>query len=234
MGNDLKGRHVAITGGTGALGAAVVARFVAAGALCHVPTRHAAGDDFAFATHAQVSLAEGVDLGREADVERFFGAIPELWASLHLAGGFAMAPLEETGRDDFVKMMDINAQTAFLCCRAAVSSMRKTGKGGRIVNVASRPGVEPRRGAGMAAYAASKAAVAALTMALAEELKGEAIFVNAIAPSTIDTPANRAAMPNADTSKWLAPAAAAETILFLASPANQATNGAVLPLYARA
>jgi NAD(P)-dependent dehydrogenase (short-subunit alcohol dehydrogenase family) len=112
--------------------------------------------------------------------------------------------------------------------------MRQTGQGGRIVNVAARPGVDPRRGARMAAYATAKAAVVALTLALAEELKGDQILVNAIAPSTIDTPANRAAMPSADAGKWLSPAAAAEAILYLVSPANMEVSGAVLPLYARA
>jgi NAD(P)-dependent dehydrogenase (short-subunit alcohol dehydrogenase family) len=86
----------------------------------------------------------------------------------------------------------------------------------------------------MAAYAASKASVVAITLALAEELKAERILVNAVAPSTIDTPANRAAMPKADPSKWLSPQAAAEAILHLASPANMEISGAVLPLYARA
>ena len=86
-------------------------------------------------------------------------------------------------------------------------------------------------GAGMAAYAASKASVAALTQALSEELAGEEIWVNAIAPSILDTPANRAAMPNADYDRWVATGAAAELIAFLASPENRVTRGAVIPVY---
>ena len=117
-------------------------------------------------------------------------------------------------------MMDANAKTAFLCCRAAARSMLASGTAGRIVNVTARPGLDPRKGSGMSAYAASKAAVAAITVALAEELKGEGILVNAVAPSTLDTPANRAAMPKADFTKWVSLEAAAEAIVHLASPEN--------------
>ncbi|GMV74288.1 MAG: hypothetical protein AMXMBFR78_12390 [Rubrivivax sp.] len=232
MDKGIAGRNVVVTGGTGALGAVVVDRLLQAGAICYVPAREArgAGD----ARHERLHLVAGVDLSDEAGVDRFFDGVPELWASVHLAGGFAMAGINETTRADFVQQLEVNTLTAFLCCRAAVRGMRRAGHGGRIVNVAARPGLEPRRGAGMAAYTASKAAVAALTIALAEELKREHILVNAIAPSTLDTPANRRAMPDADTSRWLSPAAAAETILHLISPANTEVSGAVLPLYARA
>jgi NAD(P)-dependent dehydrogenase (short-subunit alcohol dehydrogenase family) len=235
MDGALSGRHVVITGGTGALGAAVVARFVEAGALCHVPSRHAVDPKrFALAGHKQVQVAEGIDLADEAVVRRFYAGLPGLWASVHLAGGFSMAPVAETSRADFDRQMAMNAASAFVCCREAVGAMRRSGKGGRIVNVAARPGVDPRKGSGMIAYAASKAALVAITLALAEEVKGEGIRVNAVAPSTLDTPANRQAMPKADPSRWLSPEAAAETILHLASPANREINGAVLPLYAQA
>ncbi|MDO5758614.1 MAG: SDR family NAD(P)-dependent oxidoreductase [Rhodobacterales bacterium] len=228
----LSGRHVAVTGGTGALGEVVVARLLEAGATCHVPSHRTeaatgAGND-------RLHVTTGVDLTDEAAVTDFYATIPELWASVHLAGGFAMAPLAETGRTEFLRMFEMNTLTALLCCRAAASAMGKTGQGGRIVNVAARPALEPRQGAKMVAYAASKAAVGALTQALANELKGERILVNAIAPSTIDTPANRSAMPNADPAKWLSPAAAAEAILHLISPVNMEISGAILPLYARA
>lgn len=230
--DSLAGRHVVVTGGAGALGQVVTARLAAAGAICHLPTRRS--PDSAMHWPAGVSIVPGVDLTEEVDVDGFYAGLPELWASVHLAGGFAMAALADTTRADFLRLFEINAVAGFLCCRAAVRAMRQTGRGGRIVNVAARPGLEPRRGARMAAYATAKAAVVAMTLALAEELKDESILVNAIAPSTIDTPANRAAMPHADTGKWLAPAAAAEAILGLIAPANQAISGAVLPLYARA
>jgi NAD(P)-dependent dehydrogenase (short-subunit alcohol dehydrogenase family) len=233
MASLLEGKNVVVTGGTGALGQAVVARFLKAGAICHVPSRKAA-DKPASWGGGQVSIVPDIDLADEEAVGRFYNAVPDLWASVHLAGGFAMAPVAETGRDEFLRMMEMNAATVFICCRAAVRNMRRTGQGGRIVNVSARPGLDPRKGGGMAAYAASKAAVTAITLSLAEELKNDRILVSAVAPSTIDTPANREAMPNADTSKWLSPKAAAEAIIGLASPSNMEINGAVLPLFARA
>lgn len=229
MDASLADRHIVVTGGTGALGRVVVARLIEAGAICHVP-RHGEGDGGGDRLH----ITPGVDLRDEEAVVGFYEALPELWASVHLAGGFAMAPIAETSRADFTGLMGMNILTAFLCCREAVRAMRRTGAGGRIVNVSARPGVSPRKGARMAAYATSKAAVRALTLALAEELKGEHILVNAIAPSTLDTPANRKSMPKADPSKWLSPEAAAEAVFQLVSPANMETSGAVLPLYARA
>jgi NAD(P)-dependent dehydrogenase (short-subunit alcohol dehydrogenase family) len=121
--------------------------------------------------------------------------------------------------------------SAFLCSREAIKKMR--GRGGRIVNVAAQPGVEPRRGAGMAAYATSKAAVAALTLALAEEVAGDGIWVNAVAPSIMDTPANRKDMPKADHAKWPKVEEVAATIAFLASPQNMVTRAALVPVYGK-
>lgn len=235
MAKMLDAKNVVVNGGTGALGSAVVSRLLEEGAVCHVPHHgDAEPQGFAFAGQDRVCLALGVDLADAAAVDGFYADLPDLWASIHLAGGFASAKIQEADPSIFRRMMDMNAQTAFLCCRAAARAMLVGGKGGRIVNVAARPALEPRRGAGMVAYVASKAAVAAMTVALAEELKGADILVNAIAPSTLDTPANRAGMPKADPSKWVSLEAAAETILFLVSPRNTVTSGAVLPLYAKA
>ena len=236
----LAGRHIVVTGGTGALSRALVARLLRAGATCHLPSRapdHAPDRALGRGTtegSERLHLVAGVDLVSEEAVDGFYDALPPLWASVQVAGGFAMAPLADTGAADFRQMWKTNLLTSFLCCRAAVRSMRKGGRGGRIVNIAARQALEPRRGAHMAGYAVAKAGVAALTQALAEELKAEQILVNAIAPSTIDTPANRVAMPDADPTKWLAPEAAAEAILQLTLPANLAISGAILPLYARA
>jgi len=230
----LDGKHIVITGGTGALGGAVVARLLEGGAFCHVPNAHAAVPAHFTLTGGRLKLAHNVDLADPAKVDAFYAGIPELWASVHLAGGFAMAPVESTDPAAFDEMMDTNARTTFLCCRAAVRGMLASGLGGRIVNVSARPGLDPRRGAGMVAYAASKAAVAAMTVALAEEVKASGILVNAIAPSTLDTPANRAAMPKADFEKWVDPEAVAETIAALVSTRNIVTSGALLPLYGRA
>jgi NAD(P)-dependent dehydrogenase (short-subunit alcohol dehydrogenase family) len=149
-----------------------------------------------------------------------------------------MAPIGETSASDFVAQFRMNALSCFLCSAAAVESFRARpapgpggAKGGRIVNISARPALEPRLGAGMVGYTASKSAVAALTQALAQELTDEEIWVNAVAPSILDTPANRQAMPGADYSHWVAPADLAQIITFLASPANRATRGAVIPVY---
>jgi len=144
-----------------------------------------------------------------------------------------MAPVGETPKAALMKQVDMNLVTAFLCCRAAVNAMTATGAGGRIVNVAARPALEWRTGAGMVAYAASKAAVAALTVALAEEVVQAGILVNAVAPSIMDTPANRVAMPKADYAAWPKVEEVAATILFLAAPENKVTRGGVVPVYGR-
>ncbi len=234
---DMKDAPVVVTGGTGVLGTAVVGRLLAAGARCFVPSLDSDElDRFAHGGHEHVQVSGGVDLTDDMAVAEYYADLPRLWASLHIAGGFAMAPLADTTRADFSAMMGMNALTCFLCCREAARAMaaRPWGAGGgRLVNVAARPGLEPRTGAGMAAYAASKAAVAALTQALGEELAPADIWVNAVAPSIIDTPANRAAMPTADHGNWPTPEQIAETIVFLASPANRATRGAVIPVYGK-
>ena len=235
MAKEFEGRHVVVTGGTGALGAAVVARLVDEGCICHVPINHGTPPSgFAHAGHQRVMVAPNVDLIDAAAVDAFYGKVPGLWASIHIAGGFAMAPIDKSGPEDFAAMMDINAKTAFLCCSAATREMLGAKHGGRIVNVTARAGIDPRKGAGTVAYAASKAAVAAMTVALAEELKAADILVSAVAPSTLDTPVNRKAMPKADFSKWVSLEAAAAAIVYLASPANLISSGAIVPLYGRA
>jgi len=233
---DYRDRHVVVTGGTGALGTAVVSALVEAGAICHVPyIDRAEADRFAFRNHAQVELVADIELTDETAVAALYARAPGLWASIQLAGGFAMAPLGETTKAGLMKQIDMNFLTAFLCCRAAVNTIIRGGAGGgRIVNVASRPALEWRTGAGMVAYAASKAAVAALTVALAEEVVKAGILVNAVAPSTMDTPANRRAMPKADHAAWPKVEEVATAILFLASLENRVTRGAVVPVYGKA
>jgi NAD(P)-dependent dehydrogenase (short-subunit alcohol dehydrogenase family) len=236
---DFAGSQVVVTGGTGALGRAVIGALRAAGAVCHVPNLVAAElDGFPYASDPDVRIARGVDLADEAAVRGFYRALPPLWASIHLAGGFAMAPIGEMSGEDFMAQFRMNALSCFLCSAAAIAAFRSRAqpgpggaRGGRIVNVAARPALEPRLGAGMVAYTASKSAVAALTQALAQETTEEEIWVNAVAPSVLDTPANRAAMPAADHRRWVAPADLAEIVVFLASPANRVTRGAVIPVY---
>ncbi|GLS39102.1 short-chain dehydrogenase [Mesorhizobium tianshanense] len=235
MADTLDGRHIVVTGGTGALGGAVVGKLLGEGAICHVPNAHAAAPaHFPFPADERVRLAHNVDLADSAKVEAFYASVPDLWASIQLAGGFTAAPVEKIESASFAEMMDTNARTTFLCCRAAIRSMLASGTAGRIVNVTARAGLDLRRGSGMVAYAASKAAVAAMTVAMAEELKGKGILVNAVAPSTLDTPANRAGMPAADFGKWVSLEAAAEAIAYLASPANLAMSGTLVPLYGKA
>ena len=231
---DMNGTNVVVTGGAGALGAAVVGRLIEAGAICHVPAfDDGEAERFPYAAHERVRLTVAGDLAEWETVERFFSGIDDLWASIHLAGGFDMGGIADAPPYVFRRQVSMNAATCYLCCRAAISAIGRTGGGGRIVNVSARPGIEPRAGAGMVAYAAAKAAVAALTQALAEEVAGERIWVNAVAPSILDTPANRAAMPDADHDAWPKTAEVAETVVFLASPANAVTRGAVVPVYGR-
>jgi NAD(P)-dependent dehydrogenase (short-subunit alcohol dehydrogenase family) len=232
MNLNFSNRHVVVAGGTGSLGAAVVELLLDAGAMVHIPA-HRAPDPakFALAQHERVKIVTGVDLTNEEAVRSFYAALPALWASIHTAGGFAMAPIAETTLADFRNMFDTNVVTSFLCCREAVRKIRTGGAdvGGRIVNVSSKPGVIPT--GGMSAYTTSKAAVANLTVGLAEELAAERIWVNAVVPSIMDTPINRQVMPKADFAKWPKVSEVAASIAFLASPQNAVTRGALMPVY---
>ncbi len=229
---DFRDRHVVVSGGTGALGSAVVEKLVEAGAVCHVPCiDHREAQRCAFRDHKQVKVTVTGSLADEAAVARLYADIAPLWASIHIAGGFAAGPLREMSVATLRRQLDMNFLSCALCCRAAVTAMG--GAGGRIVNVAARPALEWRSGAGMTAYTASKAAVAAFTAALAEEVAKDGILVNAVAPSIMDTAANRAAMPKADFALWPKVEDVAATIFFLASPANRVTRGAIVPVYGK-
>jgi NAD(P)-dependent dehydrogenase (short-subunit alcohol dehydrogenase family) len=225
----LADKTVLITGGTGGLGSAVTRAFVEAGATCHITYRNQRDLD-RFDLRDRVTL-HAADVSDENAVTQLYGSLPGLWASVHLVGAFAMAPVEKTSADDFSKMFRTNALSCFLCCREAVKKIRASGKegGGRIVNVAARPAITPT--GGMIAYAVSKAAVASITQSLAEESKRESIWVNAVLPSIMDTPANRKAMPDADFAKWPKVEEVARAILFLASPENALTSGALVPVF---
>jgi NAD(P)-dependent dehydrogenase (short-subunit alcohol dehydrogenase family) len=171
-----------------------------------------------------------VNLSESSAVDRVYAGFDGLWASVHVAGGFGMGSI--LGDDQpalFDKMMAMNAKTAFLCCRAAARTMGDGG--GRIVNTVARPALCAREGANMAAYAMSKAAVAAMTEALSVELADNRIWVNAVAPSIMDTPANRESMPDADHAKWPKVDEVAATIAYLASPENAVTTGGLVPVY---
>jgi NAD(P)-dependent dehydrogenase (short-subunit alcohol dehydrogenase family) len=229
---DFRDRHVVVTGGAGALGTAVVEALIGRGAICHVPCRdEAEAQRFTLREHKQVKITIAGNLADEAAIERLYQPVTPLWASIHLAGGFSAGPLRAADIATLRTQIDMNLMTCLLCCRAAIGAM--TQDGGRIVNVAARPALEWRSGAGMVAYAASKAAVAALTAALGEEVAKDGILVNAVAPSIMDTPTNRAGMPKADFSLWPKVAEVAATIVFLASPENRVTRGAIVPVYGR-
>jgi NAD(P)-dependent dehydrogenase (short-subunit alcohol dehydrogenase family) len=223
MAFHLDAKRVVLTGGNGGLGGAVVDAFVAAGAVCCLPQRGPVAE-----SRPGVEVVAGVDLTNEAHVTAFYARLPPIWASVHIAGGYAGAPFVDTTLDAFHEQLDMNLTTAFLCCREAVRSMKRGGAG-RIVNVCSKAALVPSGGA--VAYAVSKAGVAALTRSLAEEVKADGIWVNAVAPSIIDTRANRAAMPKADPAPWPKPSEIAKAILWLASPENGLTTGAVVPVY---
>jgi NAD(P)-dependent dehydrogenase (short-subunit alcohol dehydrogenase family) len=169
-----------------------------------------------------------LDLTDEAAVTRYYAALPGLWGSVHVAGGFSMAPVTETSLDDFTAQWRINTVTAFLTCREAVRRMRMGKQGGRVVNVAAQAALEAPPG--KIAYVSAKAAVAAMTRALAAETRADGIWVNAILPGTIDTPANRSAMPDADFSQWTRPESIARTVLWLLSADNEAVSGGLIPV----
>jgi NAD(P)-dependent dehydrogenase (short-subunit alcohol dehydrogenase family) len=218
MATGLAGRQIVVTGGGGALGGAVVAALSAAGATCHAPSR------------------DELDLTDEAAVTAYYARLPPLWASVQVAGAYAGGPFVDTSLGALRRQLDVNLATCFLCCREAVRSMMRTPPApegsGRIINVGSRAALSPAGGA--IAYSLSKAAVVSLTQCLADEVKGSRILVNAVIPSTIDTPANRAAMPHANHDRWPRPAEIASAITWLASPDNQLVSGALMPVYGAA
>jgi len=236
----LTGKSAVVTGGTGALGSAVVAALLGAGARVSVPFRRAGELDRLrgeLETDAGASLSgAAVDLTDETAALDFMESVAEDRGGLDIlvnaAGGFAGGrPVHETPWAVWQEQLDTNLKTAVIASRAAAVQMLKRG-GGAIVHVSSRPATQA--GAHIAAYAASKRALLALTDAMAAELLEKNITVNALLPSTIDTPANRRADPDADHSRWVPAEAIARVVLFLAGPDARIVSGAHLPVYGRA
>jgi NAD(P)-dependent dehydrogenase (short-subunit alcohol dehydrogenase family) len=226
----LEGRHVVVAGGAGALGREVTLALARAGAICHLPLRGKECASFEEVAE-RVWIRSGLELVAEEELEGFIAKLPALWALVHCAGGFAANDFTSGTLAGDRALFDSNVFSTLTCFRAAARRMRRDGRGGRLVSVAARAGLEPRGARGMAVYAASKAATAALTQALGEELAPADILVNAVAPSLMDTPANRAAMPDADHSRWPKTADVARAIAWLVSPENALVRSAVVPVY---
>jgi NAD(P)-dependent dehydrogenase (short-subunit alcohol dehydrogenase family) len=237
--DTLKNKVVIITGAAGNLGSATARLFQQFGAKTVPVDRSPDRVREAFKDLAGSSdhlLAGGVDLSDAASlgklVEQTLAKFGRVDALVNTVGAFRGGkPVHEADPADWDFLFSANVRTTLLCCRAVIPQMLKQ-KSGRIINVSSREGLEAH--AGFAAYSASKSAVLRLTESLAAELTASDINVNCIMPSTIDTPQNRAAMPNADFSKWVAPEAIADVIAFLASDAARAVTGAAVPVYGKA
>ncbi len=223
---DLTGKTVVITGALGVLGRQVAEAAAAAGATVVAVDRV----DGAPPRGAQAWPA--LDLGDAQAVAAAFAAIGERHGGIdglvNIAGGFRWETVAEGSIDTWDQLYQINLRTAVNACRGALPKLRE---GGRIVNIGAAGA--SKAALGMGAYAASKAGVARFTEALAEELKDRAITVNALLPSIIDTPANRADMPQADHSRWVRPQELAEVILFLLGPGSSAVTGALIPVTGR-
>jgi NAD(P)-dependent dehydrogenase (short-subunit alcohol dehydrogenase family) len=225
-----------VTGGGGALGREVVKTLLLEGAAVHVP--YVAADEIGplrehvGAQEERLTCVEA-DVLDETAVQRFVAGVQgergRIDVLVNLVGGFwGGVPVTETPEESWDRMLRLNVNSVFLCCKAVVPLMRAR-RFGRVVNVSSKAGMH---GVGnYAAYSVAKAAVITLTQALAEESRDDGVCVNAVAPSTIDTPANRQAMPDAEHQRWVSPADIARVILFLCSSDAAVTSGAVVPVY---
>jgi NAD(P)-dependent dehydrogenase (short-subunit alcohol dehydrogenase family) len=221
----MQGRVMMVTGGHGALGSAVSAAAQAAGYTVVQVDLAPAPADAPPTSLGGVDVADPAAAARavQTAVERFGG----LDVLVNIAGGFAWATLQDGGPEVWTRMFHVNVATAATMTAAALPRLLER-PGARIVNIGATAAA--KAAAGMGAYAAAKSGVARLTESLAEELKDRDITVNAVLPSTLDTPANRASVPDADTSDWVKPQALAEVILFLASPAARSLSGALIPV----
>lgn len=225
---------VLVAGGTGALGAAVVRELLDSGypvTATWVEERERERAERDFAGAAGLTLVEA-DLFDPDGAARAVASADGLGAVVNLVGGFAAGQLvHETEPEDWERMMRLNLRPGFLLARAAMPVLLEAG-GGAYVGVSARPALNPFKGA--AAYTTSKAAVLAFVRALDADYAKDGVRANAILPSVIDTPANRKSQPDADHSKWVAPAAIAKVVRFLVSDDSAPTSGAAVPVYGRA
>ena len=221
-------RVIAVTGGHGALGRAVVEAALADGLKVAI-IDHAAGQS---APEGALEVG-GVDLTDAASAARAIEAVAahfgRLDALLNVAGGFTWQTTDDAD-PAWDRMYALNVKTALNASRAALPHLKRSPEG-RIVNVGANGAL--KAAAGMGAYAASKSGVHRLTEGLAEELKKTSVTVNAVLPSILDTAQNRADMPDADPAKWVQPSDLARVMLFLASPESRAITGALIPVTGR-
>ena len=227
----MPGKIIFITGAKGGLGNFVTKKFLDAGEMVIGASLNIRASDFPNANFIPVNIdLSDADATRELTdnaVQRF-GHIDVL---VHVVGGFAGGtPLHETDSKTWTQMQDQNLTAAFNVARAVVPHMRKEGRG-RIIAVGSKAAERPTPNLG--AYVIFKSALVTLVKTLALENADRGITVNAVLPGTMDTPANRAAMPNADPKQWVNPAAVANVIYWLASDDASQTNGAAIPVSGR-
>jgi len=217
---------VVITGAAGILGAAVARAFLSAGASLVLIDRAAATHDPLKGTADPHVFLDGVDLTDPSQALRAIDAAAAKLGGIdvlvNIAGAFRWETIADGSLETWDFLYSVNLKTALCACKAALKFL--PADNGRIVNVGAAAAA--KAGGGMGAYTASKAGVAKLTEALAEELKDKGINVNAVLPTIIDTPANRADMPKADFARWVAPDALADVIVFLSSRAARAITGA--------
>jgi NAD(P)-dependent dehydrogenase (short-subunit alcohol dehydrogenase family) len=224
---------VLVAGGTGALGGAVVDELLAAGYACRltwIDERERERAESALGTRVSLARADLTD--PEGGADEAVGGLDDLEAVVNLVGGFASGPLaHELDPAEFRRLVDLNLTPAFTLARAAVPLLLERG-GGAFVGVSARAALRPFAGA--AGYVTGKAALLAFIRALDADYRDRGLRANAILPSVIDTPANRAAQPDADHSRWVAPAAIARVVRFLVSDDSAVTTGAAVPVYGRA
>ena len=232
--SGVRGKAVVITGASGALGEATAQLAAEQGARLALIERSAQRRPVPLASGTDVHLILGVNLTDEAEASAAVRSAHEqllgLDVLINIAGAFRWQTVGDGDPAGWDQMFAVNLKTALNASRAAIPFLRQS-KQGRIINVGANAAL--KAGIGMGPYAASKAAVHRLTESLAEELKKDNVTVNAVLPSIIDTPANRADMPKADFNTWVTPRALAEAILFLASDAGQPITGALLPVTGR-
>jgi NAD(P)-dependent dehydrogenase (short-subunit alcohol dehydrogenase family) len=220
---------VLVAGGTGHLGIAVVRELLASG--YDVTATWIVAGERERLEGEDVTLVE-CDLLDPTATDAAVASVAELEGVVNLVGGYAEGPrVHETDPDEFDRMMRLNVKPGYLLARAAMPHLARRG-GGAFVGVSARAALRPFPGA--AGYIASKAAVLALIQALDAEYKRDGIRCNAILPSVIDTPANRAAQPDADYSKWVQPEEIAKVVRFLVSDESTPISGAAVPVYGRA